>query len=336
MSAMKMALLKNKSKSLMPLLGLGTWKSSKLGVYSAVIEAVKIGYRHIDCAAIYDNESEVGDALQECIKNGFVQREELFITTKLWNNMHSKNDVPLALEQSLAKLKLDYVDLYLIHWPVVTRKDDRLKLVDQDILNPTLQETWGGMINLYKLDQARAIGVSNFSTTKMAAIEGMDVIPHVIQIEMHPMWRQDNLLNYCKTKGIHVTAYAPLGSPDSGSIPSETNQPNAVYTLPDNIATALHHNVIIMKHPIVQKIAAKYNKTEAQILLAWGMQRGTTVIPKSVNPIRLRSNFESVSIVLEQEDFDALSSFEKQTRIHEPVFWTSPTSAYKTTAELWA
>ncbi|KAK9464162.1 NADP-dependent oxidoreductase domain-containing protein [Lipomyces oligophaga] len=268
-----------------PAVGLGTWQSAPNEVYEAVLVAIKTGYRHIDTAFVYGNEAEVGKA----IADSGVPREELFVTTKLWCTDHSK--AAEALDVSLKNLGLDYVDLYLMHWPV--------SFAPGESLFPTLPDgstafdkswdfckTWELMQKLPK-EKARAIGISNFSTVNLNILLESSickVIPAVNQVELHPYLPQHKLLALCKEKGIHVTAYSPLGS---------TSAP-------------------LQNEPVVKAIAEKLGKTSPQILISWAVSRGTSVLPKSVTPDRVRSNFED--IVLSSEDVDAISQIYKTTQ----------------------
>ncbi|GAQ80469.1 alcohol dehydrogenase (NADP+) [Klebsormidium nitens] len=292
-----------------PGVGLGTWRSEPGQVGEAVKTAIKAGYRHIDCAAIYGNEAEIGVALQSAFKEGLVKREELFVTSKLWNDQHAAEDVPQALKQTLSDLKLEYLDLYLIHWPLRVRKGDTSdsKLVDET----NYEETWRAMERVKEQGLVKSIGVSNLSMKKLGEVLSYAKVPPAVnQIELHPLWRNDKMLAFAKEKGVHLSAYSPLGSGDE--------------------------NRKVLEYPVVKQIAEKLGKSPAQVVLRWGLQRGTSVLPKSTNFDRLRSNLEVTEWSLSEEDMKALSSIEDQGRIVAGTgFVGKKTGPYKTTTELW-
>jgi alcohol dehydrogenase (NADP+) len=304
----------------MPQFGLGTWKSKPGEVYAAVREAIRIGYRHIDCAAIYMNEAEIGKALQDAFAAGDVKREELWITSKLWNNAHAENQVLPALRKTLADLQLDYLDMYLVHWPIAFKSDVLGPKGADDLIPLTelpLIGTWRGMEAAHAAGLTRHIGVSNFSVKKLKALLAeAKVRLENNQVELHPLLAQNELLAYCKAEGIHLTAYSPLGSFDRSAALKGTDEPN------------------LFDHPIIKDVAKKHGVSEAQVLIKWAMQRGTAVIPKSVNAERLKQNFEAQSVTLSDDDMQMLAHVDRHYRFIDGTFWEFPESSY-TVANLW-
>ena len=274
-------------------IGLGTWKSEPGEVGTAVKTALEVGYRHIDCAAIYGNEAEVGEALTESMKEQEIDREELFITSKLWNTEHKKEDVIPALKQTLSDLQLDYLDLYLIHWPVAYRPDiDNFPEDDDDYLPPEeapIIETWEAMLEAKEQGLIKHVGVSNFSSKKLEDLISLtDHTPEMNQVELHPYLQQDKLLTYCKDHDILVTAYSPLGSGDRPERMKKDNEPT------------------LLNNEVITTIAAKHDVTPAQVLIKWAVERDTIVIPKSTNDERIEENFNSKDLDLDREDMNRI------------------------------
>lgn len=304
----------------LPALGLGTWKSAPGEVAAAIREALRIGYRHIDCAPIYGNEREIGVALADAIAAGEVQRDELWITSKLWNDRHERKHVVPALKETLAALRLDRLDLFLVHWPVALKKGkqmaDRAKdYVPLDKL--PLSETWRGMEAAQAEGLTRHIGVSNFSAKKLRELcSAAQVKPAMNQVELHPYLAQVDLLGTCRELGVAVTAYSPLGSQDRPEVLRAKGERN------------------LLQDPLVVEIAQGLNATPAQVLIAWALQRGTAVIPKSVNPARLAENFAAAELKLSPVDMQRLGSLDAGRRYVTGEFWTAGGSPY-TLANLW-
>jgi len=284
-----------------PLIGLGTWQSKPGEVKAAVVAAVNAGYRHIDCAEKYGNEKEVGEAFAEIFAAGIVKREDLFVTSKLWNAHH--DEVEKMLLKSLTDLGLRYLDLYLVHWPVNTVKEEpRMKPLPASSPQPSLTDVWSAMIDVQQKKLVRSIGVSNYSISKLKQLEGMAVRPAVNQVELHPLCRQDKLLAYCSSVGIHCTAFSPLGTPGSE------------WLLGPNVKAVLESDV-------VKTVAAKTKRSPAQVVLRWGIQRGTSVIPKSISAERIASNFQMCDSPLSEEDMQQLNAIEPQVRMNPGRSW---------------
>ncbi|KAL4881966.1 NADP-dependent oxidoreductase domain-containing protein [Aspergillus karnatakaensis] len=278
-----------------PGVGFGTFASegSKGETYRAVTKALEVGYRHLDCAWYYLNEDEVGDALQDFLKaNTSVKREDIFICTKVWNHLHRYEDVLWSVEDSLKKLKTDYIDLYLVHWPIAAEKDGQEKpkigpdgkyVILKDLTeNP--QPTWEAMEKIYNDKKARSIGVSNWTIPDLEKLlKFAKVAPHVNQIEIHPFLPNEELIQYCFKHNILPEAYSPLGS--QNQVPTTGERVSENKTLND--------------------IANKGGNSLAQVLIAWGLRRGYVVLPKSSNPARIESNFKSIE--LSDEDYAAVN-----------------------------
>lgn len=303
----------------MPTFGLGTWKSPPNEAYEAVLEAIKAGYRHIDCAHIYKNEKEIGEAFAKAFKDGWVKREELWITSKLWNDCHEEHHVLPALEQSLKDLQLDYLDLYLIHWPVAVKRGVDFASKREDFLSPAeapLTKTWTAMEKGVDLGLTRHIGVSNFNTSKLKEIlASARLRPEMNQVELHPFLQQNDLLDFCRKNNIHVTAYAPLGS---------------AYRVADKEVDF----PILLENETIKEIATKHQATPAQIAISWGIHRGTAVIPKSVKKSRILENFEATRIQLDEEDVRRINVLEGPYRYTTGKGWIREGSPY-TVEDLW-
>ena len=309
-----MKTLKFKNGDQMAAIGLGTWKSKPGEVKAAVITALESGYRHIDCAAVYANEKEIGEAFNEVFSKGTIKREDVWITSKLWNNAHLKQDVAPALEQTLNDLQLDYLDLYLIHWPVAFKPEVSMPEKPVDYLSPEeapVHETWNAMLALKKEGKSKHIGVSNFSIKKLDdLLSKTDEVPEMNQVELHPLLQQNELLAYCSKKGIHLTAYSPLGSGDRSEGMKQENEPN------------------MLENDSIKSIANKHNASPGQVLINWSADRGTAVIPKSTNEGRIKENLASDSIDFDKEDLKQLADMDQQYRYVTGKFFEVPEKGY--------
>lgn len=252
-----------------PCVGFGTWQAEDGEVaYNAVRVALECGYRHIDTAAIYRNEESVGRA----IRDSGIPREEIFVTTKLWNKCRSYDLAYSAFERSISKLGLEYVDLYLIHWPASPASYENYNEINLD--------AWKAMTELYKKGRIRAIGVSNFLPHHLDALMKTEIAPMVNQIELHPGYTQSEAVEYCKKNNILVEGWSPLGS---GRVLSD---------------------------PRLLDIAEKYNRTAAQICLRWCLQKGALPLPKSVTVSRIIENSNIFDFEISADDMRRIDSYE--------------------------
>ncbi|EIM90686.1 Aldo/keto reductase [Stereum hirsutum FP-91666 SS1] len=281
-----------------PAVGFGTWQDVD-AQEQAVLAALKAGYRHIDTARIYGTEPAIGKAIRE----SKIPREELFITTKLWNNSHAPKDVEPALDASLKDLRVDYVDLYLMHWPSAFKSGDSLMPKDSNGKMLTEKtdyvDTYKAMEALLKTGKAKAIGISNFSKKELDRIlNECDVVPAAHQFELHPWLQQNEFSKYNQSKGIIVTCYSPFG-----------NQ-NEIYDKGKNMGK-------LMDEPVLVEIGKKYGKNGAQTALAWSIAKGHVVIPKSKSPERLAANLAG-DFKLEPEEIKKIDGLDKKLRFNDP------------------
>ncbi|KAM1263196.1 hypothetical protein EV1_027952 [Malus domestica] len=293
----------------MPVVGLGVWRMEGKEIRDLVLNALNLGYRHFDCAADYKNEPEVGEALAEAFSTGLVKREDLFITTKLWNSDHGH--VVEACKDSLKKLRLDYLDLYLVHFPVATKHtgvgmtgsaldEDGVLEIDTTI---SLETTWHAMEDLVSMGLVRSIGISNYDIfLTRDCLAYSEVKPAVNQIETHPYFQRESLVKFCQKHGICVTAHTPLGGAVANS--------------------EWFGSVSCLDDPVLKNLAEKYKKTAAQVVLRWGIQRNTVVIPKTSKLERLKENFQVFDFELTKEDMDLIAKVDRKHRTNLPCkFW---------------
>jgi len=304
----------------MPMIGLGTWKSPPNEVYEAVKTALEAGYRHIDCAAIYRNEAEVGDALTESFEHGVVDRDDVWITSKLWNDAHAPEHVRPAFEETLDDLQLDALDLYLVHWPVALERGIEYPESPGDFVSleeVPLTETWAAMEELKQEGLVRHIGVSNFNIPQLQRLldEG-EVAPEMNQIELHPYLQQPEMLTFAEAQDIPLTAYSPLGS----------------YDRPDEMKA--DDEPVLLEDPTIAEIAERHDASPAQVLISWAVHRGTAVIPKSTTPAHIRQNLAAADLELTEADMDAIASLNKSRRYLQGELWTMDGSPY-TQSGLW-
>jgi len=280
----------------MPALGFGTLIPDLALTRTATRDALDAGFRHFDCAERYRNEQEVGEALQAGLAAAGIVREGIFVTTKLWNSNHRPERVEPAFEASLGRLKLGYLDLYLIHTPYAFQPGDDQDPRDQNgnVLydnGVTLLDTWRAMESLVDRGKCRAIGLSDVGLKELLPIyESARIKPAVVQVESHPYLPETELLEFCKEKGVVFLAFAPLGH---GMKPG------------------------LLEDPVISAIAARVGKTPAQVLLAWAVQRGTALLTTPKTADRARENFDITA--LPEDALNEINRIQTRQRLNEVV-----------------
>ncbi|KAF9623292.1 hypothetical protein IFM89_000781 [Coptis chinensis] len=302
----------------MPLLGLGTASipfAEDEVVKSAILTAIKLGYRHFDTASLYRTEQPLGDAIGEALRHGLIKsRDELFITSRPWLNDNHHDRILPALQTTLQNLQLDYLDLYIIHWPLSIKPGNiRLPGPDEKILLMDFESVWAAMEECQRLGLTRSIGVSNFTCKKLEQILASATIPPAVnQVEVNPLWRQEKLINFCKSKGIVVTAYSPLGT----------------------VGISFQGNNNIMECEVLKEIAENKGKTHAQVCLRWVYEQGVGLLVKSFNEARLKENMEIFDWALNEEESKKINQL-PQNRGYPGHNFISPDGPFKSEEELW-
>jgi len=298
----------------MPVVGLGLWKVPREICADLMQQAIRVGYRHLDCACDYGNEVEVGSGVRAAVSTGTCRREDLWVTSKLWNTYHRAEHVRHAVERSLRDLQLDYLDLYLVHFPIAQEFvpfDARYPpewFYDAQAPEPRVQfakvplsETWMAMEELVSAELVRNIGVCNYNCALLRDLLSYARIPPtVLQVELHPYLTQEKLLRFCKENRIAVTGFSPLG---------------ALSYVELGMAGPEHS---VLQEPVVRAAAQRHGKTPAQVVLRWAVQRATAIVPKTVRPDRLVENLTLFDFKLSTDEMVAVSALIRDRRFNDP------------------
>ncbi|KAI9728544.1 MAG: NAD(P)H-dependent D-xylose reductase (XR) [Cirrosporium novae-zelandiae] len=299
----------------MPLVGFGTWKLTGQEATDAVYQAIKMGYRLIDCAQDYDNEKEVGAAVRKAIADGLVKREELFLVSKIWNQFHDFKRVEPMCRKQLEDWGVDYFDLYLMHFPLSSRFVDPAKRYPPNFFEEdgktlvadgeaTIQETWTAMEHLVDRKIVRSIGISNFQAQLlMDLLRYARIPPSTLQIEHHPYLVQPALVKYAQQHGLRVTAYSSFGT--ASFLEMGVKQ---AFDTP-----------LLFDHPVIKKIAEAHGKTCSQVLLRWSTQREIAVLPKATDPTFVAMNLDSTSFDLTEKEFEEIDGLDRKLRFNDPL-----------------
>ncbi len=297
-----------------PPVGFGLWKVAQDTCADTVYEAIKAGYRHLDSACDYGNEKQVGEGIARAIADGLCTREDLWITSKLWNTYHAKEHVGAALQRTLDDLQLAYLDLYLIHFPIAQKfvpfeeryppewfADPDAEQPKMELAKVPLHETWAALEDQVDAGKTKRIGVCNFTSGLMHdLLTYARIKPAMLQIESHPYLTQEKLIRLCQQQDIPVTAFSPLGALSYLELDMASMQDS------------------VLEQAVVKAAAQRLGKTPAQVVLRWGVQRGTAIIPKTSKPERMRENLAIFDFELTDDEMAGISALNANRRFNDP------------------
>lgn len=298
----------------LPVVGLGLWKMPEDKVPDLVCEAIRVGYRHLDSACDYGNEAAVGRGIRQAFETGLCRREDLWVTSKLWNTYHRREHVRPAVERTLADLGIDQLDLYLIHFPIALeyvpfeRRYPPGWFFDPDVSEPRmrpvrvpLRETWGAMEELVEAGLVRNIGVCNCNCALLRELlADCRIPPAALQVELHPFLTQEKLVRFCRDEGITVTGFSPLGAQSYLSI------------------GMADHGESVLEQPVVSAAAIRHGRSHAQIVLRWALERGIAIVPMTSRVERLAENLNLFDFALSPEEHRAISALDRRRRFNDP------------------